>query len=316
MMRRPESRCGVGVVARFGATAVAAALLLVAGCGRGGGEVAPGAAASWEAKLVAERGEKDREFKRSPTSPMAGVARTVVRAPGGGWVAASADGLVVTPEAPAGSALSFAFASGWRWRGMPARAWIEGGGKTIEPGVLPDGALFRVGRFTLATYAVPEQLVVIEFDPERAAVCAFKHLLYFAPDPAFVVQAKVEKVTPPEPVTLATSRNLEKRYFRWARLRFDLAGTPCVLTAFKMRPDDPADTSLFVPFADRTSGAETYGSGRFMDLEQPAGATVELDFNRAYNPLCNYSPAYNCPLPPSENRLAVAVRAGEKTYPH
>ncbi len=125
------------------------------------------------------------------------------------------------------------------------------------------------------------------------------------------MQAKVERVTPPEPVTLATSRNLEKNYFRWARLRFDLAGTPFVLTAFKMRPDDPADTSLFVPFADRTSGAETYGSGRFMDVEQPAGATVELDFNRAYNPLCNYSPAYNCPLPPAENRLAVAVRAGD-----
>ncbi len=315
MMRR-NRQSGVGGAVRFGATAAATSLLLVAGCGRGGGAAAPGAASSWEAKLVAERADKDREFKTSPTSPMAGVARTVVKAPGGGWVAAGADGLAVTPEAPAGSALSFAFASGWRWRGTPARAWLEAGGAAIEPGALPEGALFRVGRFTLATYAAPEQLVVIEFDPERAAVRAFRHLLYFAPDAAFVVPARVEKVTPPEPVTLATSRNLEKKYFRWARLRFDLAGTPCVLTAFRMRPDDPKDTSLFVPFADRTSGAETYGSGRFMDLEQPAGATAELDFNRAYNPLCNYSPAYNCPIPPPENRLAVAVRAGEKTYPH
>ncbi len=315
MMRR-NRQSGVGGAVRFGATAAAATLLLAAGCGRGGGAAAPGAASSWEAKLVAERADKDREFKTSPTSPMAGVARTVVKAPGGGWVAAGADGLAVTPEAPAGSALSFAFASGWRWRGTPARAWLEAGGAAIEPGALPEGALFRVGRFTLATYAAPEQLVVIEFDPERAAVRAFRHLLYFAPDAAFVVPARVEKVTPPEPVTLATSRNLEKKYFRWARLRFDLAGTPCVLTAFRMRPDDPKDTSLFVPFADRTSGAETYGSGRFMDLEQPAGGTAELDFNRAYNPLCNYSPAYNCPIPPPENRLAVAVRAGEKTYPH
>jgi uncharacterized protein len=247
---------------------------------------------------------------------MAGVARTVVKPPGGGWVSAGADGIGVTPERPAVSALSFAFAGGWRWRGTPARAWREDDGKAIEPGALPEGALFRVDRFTLATYGSPEQLVVIEFDPEREAVRAFERLLYFPPDPAFVVQARIEKVTPPEPVTLATSRNLEKRYFRWARLRIDLGGTPCVLTAFKMRLDDPADTSLFVPFADRTSGAETYGSGRFMDLAQPAGATVALDFNRAYNPLCNYSPAYNCPIPPAENRLAVAVRAGEKTYPH
>ncbi len=316
MTRRSESRRGVGVAVRFGATAAAAALLLVVGCGRRGNPVAPGAASSWEAKLVAERAAKDREFKTSPTSPMAGIARTVVKAPGGGWVEAGSDGLVVTPEAPAGSALSFAFASGWRWRGTPARAWLEAGDKVIEPGALPEGALFRLGRFTLATYAAPEQLVVIEFDPERAAVRAFEHLLYFPPDPAFVVQAQVERVTPPEPVTLATSRNLEKKFVRWARLRFDLAGKACVLTAFKMRPDDPADTSLFVPFSDLTSGAETYGSGRFIDLEQPAGATAEIDFNRAYNPLCNYSPAYNCPLPPPENRLAVAVRAGEKTYPH
>ncbi len=315
MTTRAEWRRAVGAV-RSGATAAAAALLLLAGCGRGGKAVAPGAAASWEAKLIAQRTEKDREFKTSPTSPMAGAARTVINAPGGGWVAASADGLVVTPEAPAGSALSFAFASGWRWRGTPARAWLETRGAAIEPGALPEGALFRLGRFTLATYAFSEQLAVIEFDPDRAAVRAFRHLLYYAPDPAFVVPAKVERVTPPEPVTLATSRNLEKKYFRWARLRFDLGGTACVLTAFKVRPDDPADTSLFVPFADRTSGAETYGSGRFMDLEQPAGATVELDFNRAYNPLCNYSPAYNCPLPPAENRLAAAVRAGERTYPH
>jgi len=316
MTRRPVRRRLVrGAAVLFGVTA-AAAVFAVTGCRRGGGAAAPGAASTWETKLVAERAAKDREFKSSPTSPMAGVARTVVKAPGGSWVSAGADGLVVTPEPPAGSALSFAFASGWRWRGTPVRAWREDDQKAIEPGALPEGALFRVGRFTLATYGTPEQLVVIEFDPEREAVRTFDRLLYFPPDPALVVQARVEKVTPPEPVTLATSRNLEKRYLRWARLRFELAGTPCVLTAFKMRADDPADTSLFVPFGDRTSGAETYGSGRFMDLEQPAGATAELDFNRAYNPLCNYSPAYNCPIPPPENRLAVAVRAGEKTYPH
>ncbi|HNR37719.1 MAG TPA: DUF1684 domain-containing protein, partial [Acidobacteriota bacterium] len=64
------------------------------------------------------------------------------------------------------------------------------------------------------------------------------------------------------------------------------------------------------------TGAETYPAGRFLDLDEPAGETVVLDFNRAYNPLCNYSPAYNCPIPPAENRLPVAIRAGELTYPH
>ena len=64
------------------------------------------------------------------------------------------------------------------------------------------------------------------------------------------------------------------------------------------------------------NGRESYEVGRFMDAAEPAGEEFVLDFNRCYNPLCNYSPAYNCPLPPLENFLDVAVPAGEKAYPH
>ena len=53
-----------------------------------------------------------------------------------------------------------------------------------------------------------------------------------------------------------------------------------------------------------------------MEMEEPEVEDFVLDFNRCFNPLCNYSPAYNCPYPPEENHLEVAVRAGEKTYPH
>lgn len=73
-----------------------------------------------------------------------------------------------------------------------------------------------------------------------------------------------------------------------------------------------------LPFQDATSGHESYGAARFLDLEEPAAGetTLTLDFNEAYNPLCNYSPAWNCPLPPPENHLAPAVRAGERAYAH
>ena len=75
-------------------------------------------------------------------------------------------------------------------------------------------------------------------------------------------------------------------------------------------------TSLFFVFRDQTSGKETYGAGRFLDAGLPRDGQVVLDFNKAYNPPCAFTPYATCPLPPQENRLAVAIAAGEKTYGH
>ena len=73
------------------------------------------------------------------------------------------------------------------------------------------------------------------------------------------------------------------------------------------------DGSLWLPFYDQTNGKTTYPGGRYLDLELAADGTVEVDFNRAYNPLCAYNPdGFNCTLPPDENRLPFAVEAGEK----
>ena len=72
---------------------------------------------------------------------------------------------------------------------------------------------------------------------------------------------------------------------------------------------------LFLVFADATSGRETYGGGRFIYVERPdAAGNVTVDFNRAYNPPCVFTPYATCPLPPSQNRLPIAVRAGEKIF--
>jgi uncharacterized protein (DUF1684 family) len=65
-------------------------------------------------------------------------------------------------------------------------------------------------------------------------------------------------------------------------------------------------------FTDLTSGAETYGGGRYIDLVRNVSGLYELDFNRAYNPYCYYNESYECPLPPRENRLPIAIRAGER----
>jgi uncharacterized protein (DUF1684 family) len=77
----------------------------------------------------------------------------------------------------------------------------------------------------------------------------------------------------------------------------------------------PGDEELFIVFADATSGKETYGGGRFLSVSRPGNdGKVILDFNKAYNPPCVFTPFATCPLPPPQNQLSIAVRAGERTY--
>ena len=71
---------------------------------------------------------------------------------------------------------------------------------------------------------------------------------------------------------------------------------------------------IFIPFADSTSGEDTYGAGRYLELGEIKNDRVVIDFNYAYNPYCAYSIDFSCPLPPAENYLAVAIEAGEKNY--
>jgi len=82
------------------------------------------------------------------------------------------------------------------------------------------------------------------------------------------------------------------------------------LTLFK----DLHGAELFLPFADATSGHETYSAGRYIDPHMLPDGRVEVDFNYAYNPYCAYNERWSCPLTPAENRIKVEVRAGEKNF--
>ena len=85
---------------------------------------------------------------------------------------------------------------------------------------------------------------------------------------------------------------------------------------FRVEPviETPGDTELFLVFADRTSGKETYGAARFVYSEPPKDGKIVIDFNKAYNPPCAFTPFATCPLPTAQNRLKTRVTAGEKKY--
>jgi len=112
------------------------------------------------------------------------------------------------------------------------------------------------------------------------------------------------------PIVLDTSDGNRRIARRVAFLDFALHGQRLSLTGFSIGPTPPG--SLFVPFADATSGHETYESGRYLDLDVEPDGSVVLDFNLAYYPYCAYSSAYSCPLTPAENRLPVPILAGER----
>ena len=140
---------------------------------------------------------------------------------------------------------------------------------------------------------------------------AFTELAYYPESEAYVVSAPFEPLAEREVVYLTTNVGDEQPYVRAGRASFELGGQPCTLTLF--RPTfETENTRLFVPFADATSGTETYGAGRYLEAPLLPDGQVLLDFNYAYHPFCALSDRYRCPLPPAENRLPVAVCAGER----
>lgn len=138
----------------------------------------------------------------------------------------------------------------------------------------------------------------------------FKGLVYFAEDPQFRFALPLE-ATEHGHEEVQMSDGSVQRMRRAGRFRFSVDGVEVALTAF-----DSNGGGLFVPFRDATSGRESYGAGRYVEPEAAGDGRYELDFNRAYNPYCAYNENWRCPLPPTENWLSVAIRAGEKEFPH
>jgi uncharacterized protein (DUF1684 family) len=141
----------------------------------------------------------------------------------------------------------------------------------------------------------------------------FAGLRYFAPDLAYRVTAALVRSAQPQAVELGSTRGDIRRQLRIGEARFTLDGRECRLAAFT-DADNSEQDELFIPFRDVTSGRESYGAGRYLEVPYKGEATVVLDFNLAYSPWCAYNAAYTCILPPAENTLPVAVRAGEQTY--
>ncbi len=148
--------------------------------------------------------------------------------------------------------------------------------------------------------------------PFSEANLPFHPLRYFEVDPAYRVPARFQPARSPPEVFLRTSLDGHASMRRLGVLTLTLSGRRVRLELYHAGPQ--AGNVAFLPFRDRTCGKETYGPGRYLNVELTEGRDYLLDFNRAFNPYCAYTPAYECPFPPPQNDLPLEVRAGEKVY--
>mgnify|MGYP001416033173 CR=1 FL=1 len=133
------------------------------------------------------------------------------------------------------------------------------------------------------------------------------------------VVAKIEKTPRARTFKMRTTSNRIHEYVKYGILSFVINGVTLRLSVYQSlshKESEDYKNYLFLPFKDRTNSHDTYGGGRYIDLEIPKDGNNEvvIDFNKAYNPYCHYNSEYSCPLVPRENHLLIEVRAGAKKY--
>ena len=174
-----------------------------------------------------------------------------------------------------------------------------------EPTVLSSGSL----RFFIIERAGSLGVRVRDLNSPRRR--DFRGLEYFPLSTDWNITARFEPYQPARHIKIINILGMEEDSLAPGALVFSRNGQQWRLDAIE---ETPGDTHLFVMFQDGTSGHETYGGGRFMQVPLPEHGTTQLDFNKAYNPPCALNDFSTCPLPPPQNRLKLRVEAGELAY--
>jgi len=255
--------------------------------------------------------EREAEYRKDPRGPFTAIRADYLN-PGTAVVLyAHADSVSTSPLAGA-PAIRIALETDL---GFLASAIRNAPPPTIGKEALEEGRILsseddiHLGRFLLSVDLQERMGRVLAYDPALLTT-TFHGFSTFPRDEKLEVRA-VAAPADGETLVLATSRGLQKSFVRAATLDMKIAGAACHLIGYREAGEQKG--ALFVPFRDQTSGEESYAVGRYLRVEWKDGSKEAiLDFNHATNPWCAFSPYYNCVLPPAENELPIAIRAGEK----
>lgn len=146
------------------------------------------------------------------------------------------------------------------------------------------------------------------------------YLDFYPAEQSWSIPAHFTPTPDAPPFDMLTYSGVTRLYQQYGKLDFEVAGVPQQLLLYRNLTLIAKDSSfrdyIFLPFKDLTNAETTYGGGRYLDFRAEAiqNDTLLLDFNKCYNPWCAYSDGYNCPIPPKENHLKIAVPVGEKVF--
>lgn len=281
----------------------------------------PSSKQAYLAKIAEFRQARDRRLRTSPFSPLTLVDRrylkestrlTIGRGP-------EADLRLVGEEIEPLHAVVERTAMGWQLRSVEGRAIraLDSSSAPLTESALKDNTSFRIGRFNLRYIDHAAWGPTLEtYDSGHAALREFKGLEYFPVDPTYRVVGEVVLYPSPGRLELIDSHGNRRPYTLFGQLQFELRGTPCGLELYSTSTEkqEIERTGFMLMFTDATSGKESYPAARYLDVEGKTSGKIVVDFNQAYSPPCSFSPVYTCPFPRPQNRLPVAVEAGEKWY--
>ncbi|HWE22798.1 MAG TPA: DUF1684 domain-containing protein [Myxococcales bacterium] len=262
-------------------------------------------------KLLAERAETLAAFKDPHKSPHAAIARRDFQ--GTPLVLGSGEDCDVQLEGTRPHHARVAV-EGDRFHveALDDGATVEVAGTQVRDARIGAGGTFGIGRFVirLSHQNFPALLVL---DPQSPRLKDGPPPRWFPPDPAFRIAARLERDPGAREEIVLSTRGNPRRARRLGRFSFELGGRKHQLTALRLLEPGVDEAALSVFFRDATTGRESYPVGRYLEPQPVPGDPDRfiLDFNRAYNPTCAFSPFYNCPIPPRENILQLPIRAGE-----
>ena len=282
------------------------------------------AADNYTADILAKRHARDDEFRSRTWSALAVTAIASMERPritiGSG---ADADLRLVSPEV---AAIHAEIVREQDSAGRPTFRLNVSGGKVWTDAEPPAevkeipfeaGRRVRIDRFivfweNLGTFGP----VLRALDYSTPAYTRFKGLSYFPPNPAFRVTARLTPYPIMKRIMIADTHGWRRPAWRYGEASFTLNRKSLRLVLLLFTPQPGEKDTFFIAFTDETRGKETYPAARYLQPRFVSTGRLVLDFNEAFNPLCAYNTGFACPLPPRENRLPVAIRAGEKIYPN
>ena len=197
----------------------------------------------------------------------------------------------------------------FRVEAVDAAATFTSEKKETRAAVVKPSAI-GVGRFQLRL-SHQRYPAIIVFDPQSPRFKEYKGLKYFPPNLALRYELPLTPNPKPETVVIMSTRGNRRQATKVGWFDFSVEGKPARLEAVRLLEPGVGENDLGIFFRDATTGNESYALGRYVDVKKLENGRYLLDFNFAYNPACAFSDHYNCPIPPRENVLSMAVRAGE-----